>query len=157
MIELMAQTPPPGAVQTWVPAGLTALATMLAGYLVYRNARKANDISARTALADQQLAWTQQAMTEAREAKIEARSATETARAAGSAADSATRRAEDAEKRLGEVSDLAGRLMDWIGRVVRKAHAVDMDDSTAADVRELVRAINGGPPDLSLSQLRRDG
>jgi hypothetical protein len=55
------------------------------------------------------------------------------------------------------VLDTAGKLMDWIGRVVRKAHEVDQNDSTAADVRELLRVINGGPPEISLSQIKREG
>jgi hypothetical protein len=34
---------------------------------------------------------------------------------------------------------------------------VDQNDSTAADVRELLRVINGGPPEISLSQIKKKG
>jgi methyl-accepting chemotaxis protein len=156
-LDLTAQAVAPGAAQTWIPAALTALATALVGYLVYRNARRANNSSERDALTQSQLEWTRQAMAEAKEAKEDARQAVGTAREASAAADSATRRAEDAEKRLSEVTDLTGKLMDWIGRVVRKAHQVDHDESTPADVRDLLRAINGGPPELSTSRLHSGG
>lgn len=151
MIE--AATATPSATATWVPAALSTLAAIVGAWLVYRNATKANRITEQNQLADQQLAWTRQAMTEAQAAKAEAATATAAARAATTAADAAAGQARAAEGRLSEVLDTAGKLMEWIGRVVRKAHEVDTDASTAGDVRELLRVINGGPPEISLSQI----
>ncbi|MFL6109948.1 MAG: hypothetical protein ACJ786_01125 [Catenulispora sp.] len=153
MIEAATQTP--SVAQTWLPAALSAAAALIGAWLVYRNATKANRITEQNELAGQQLAWTRQAMDEARAAKDDARTATTAARAATTAANAATGRAEAAEGRLSEVLDTAGKLMEWIARVVRKAHEVDQNDSTAADVRELLRVINGGPPEVSLSQIKR--
>jgi hypothetical protein len=160
MIEAATQTP--SITQTWLPAVLSAIAALAGAWMVYRNAGKANRITEQNALADQQLAWTRQAMDEARAAKDDAKTATDAAngaeraaRAATKAANAATHRAEAAEGRLAEVLETAGKLMDWIGRVVRKAHEVDQNDSTAADVCELLRVINGGPPEVSLSQIKR--
>jgi hypothetical protein len=155
MIEAATQTP--SVTQTWLPALLSAVAALVGAWLVYRNATKANRITEQNELAGQQLAWTRQAMDEARSAKDDARTATTAARAATDAANAATTRANAAEGRLSEVLDTAGKLMDWIARVVRKAHEVDQNDSTAADVRELLRVINGGPPEVSLSQIKKRG
>lgn len=152
----------PTTAQSWLSAILPALVALAGAWLVYRNARKANRITEQNTLADQQLAWTRQAMTEAHEAKAEARSATDaaneaerTAKAATAAADAATRRAEAAESRLAEVTSLAERLMDWIGRVVRKAHEIDEGSVVSPGAQELIRVINGGPPEISASRLRR--
>lgn len=159
---ITAATQTPSVAQTLLPALLSALAAVVGAWLVYRNATKANRVTAQNLLAEQQLAWTRQAMDEARTAKTDAKNATDaandaerSAKAATKAADAATQRAEAAEGRLSEVLDTAGRLMEWIGRVVRKAHEVDTDASTPADIRELVRVINGGPPEISLSQIRK--
>jgi hypothetical protein len=161
VIEVLAQTPPTGA-QTWIPAAFSAVAAIVAGWLVYRNGRSANRVNEQDTLSKQQLAWTQQAMFEATAAKTEARAATEqageaerSAKAASAAADSATRRAASAEGRLSEVQELTGRLLDWIARVVRKAHEVEAGEVTDPHVRELIRAINGGPPEISSSEIRR--
>jgi hypothetical protein len=161
VIEVVAQAAPTGA-QTWLPAALSAVAALGAGWFVYRNGRGANRINQQAVLSQQQLAWTQQAMTEATEAKVEARAATEaagaaerSAKAATAAADMATSRADSAERRLGEVQDMAGKLMDWISRVVRKAHEVEIGDAADPHVRELLRVINGGPPEVSASQIKR--
>lgn len=162
----LASTPPtaPGFTQTWIPSIAAALVSLIVGYLVYRNARRANAITERSDLAKSQLEWTRQAMTEAQAAKSEARTATETAseaeraaRAATRAAESATRRAEVAESRLTDVQELAGKLVDWIARVVRKAHEVEAGEATDPHVRELLRVINGGPPEVSSSQIRKRG
>lgn len=143
----------PSTAQTWLPAAFTAMATILCGWLVYRSARGANRISETNSLSAQQLAWTQQAMAEAHEAKADAKMASEVARDATSAAEQASRRASAAEFRLGEVSRMADDLMQWIGRVVRKAHEVDVAEAPS-DVKELLRVINGGPPEISNAQLR---
>lgn len=160
MIDVLAQSPTEA--QVWIPTALSAVTAFAGAWFVYRNGRRANRINETATLSQAQLAWTQQAMNEATAAKIEARAATESsleaeraAKAATAAADSATIRADSAERRLGEVQELAGKLMDWIARVVRKAHEVDADDSTPADMRELLRVINGGPPEVSASQIRR--
>lgn len=161
MIEVLAQATPSGA-QTWIPAALSLAAALGGGWFVYRNGRGANRITEQATLSQQQLAWTQQAMTEATAAKTEARAATEqageaerSAKAAGAAADAATRRADAAEGRLHDVQDMAGKLMDWIARVVRKAHEVDAGEGTDPHVRELLRVINGGPPEISTAEIRR--
>src|SRR3954470_20671963 len=106
--------PTPNPVTTWLPALFTLVAALGGSYMVYRNARRANQISDRAALADQQLKWTQQVMVEATAAKSEARDATAAAKdaeraanAASVVAESAIRRADAAEVRLSQVSDLA--------------------------------------------------
>lgn len=151
----------PGTAQTWIPAVASALATIVVGWLVYRNAQRANKTSDQSSLSAQQLAWTQQAMTEASAAKVEAREATlaasaaeRAAKTATDAAESATRRADAAESRLNDVGELAERLIEWIARVVRKAHAERIGDNASPEVRELLRVINGGPPEVSQSRLR---
>jgi transposase-like protein len=154
MIEAAAVTNG-GPVQTVVISLASVLATLLGGYLVYRNARWANQIADRTGLSQQQLAWTQQAMTEATSAKAEAKEASTAAKAAGVAADAATARADAAEVKLRQVSDMADKLIDWIARVVRKAHADGIDDGASPAVQELLRVINGGPPEISTSRLKR--
>lgn len=152
----------PTVLQVWVPAVLSTLATVAVGWMVYRNSRRANLTTDRESLSGQQLAWTQQAMTEAQAAKADAKQALAAAavaeaaaKAAVSAADNATRRAEAAEERLREVTQVADSLMDWIQRVVRKAHADGIDDSASPAVLELLRVINGGPPEITSDRLRR--
>lgn len=156
MIE-MAAPAPPGAAATWVPAALTAVAAIVGAWLVYRNATKANRITEQNALAAQQLEWTRQAMTEARMAKDDAKSATDAANEAERTAKSATRAAAAAEGRLAEVLDTTSKLISWISRVVRKAHEVDQSGNHPDDVRELLRVINGGPPEISLSSIPKVG
>jgi hypothetical protein len=152
----------PSPLQVWVPAVLSAIATVAVGWLVYRSSRQANRTSDRATLAQQQLAWTQQAWTESQSAKLEAREAMaaagvaeSSARAASAAADSAARRADVAEQRLREVTTLTDSLVDWIARVVRKAHADGIDDRASPAVVELLRVINGGPPEITSDRLRR--
>lgn len=152
----------PGVAQTWIPTILSAAVALVVGIMVYRNARKANAVTEESELARRQLAWTQQAMSEATAAKMEARGASEAAghaeraaKAATDAADGANRRAEGAERRLREVTELTDRLMDWIVRVVRKAHADGISDAASPQVEELLRAINGGPPEVTLTRLNR--
>lgn len=154
--------PAPGVAQTWIPTVLSTVVALIVGYMVYRNARKANAITEESKLAERQLAWTQQAMSEATAAKIEARGASEAAghaeraaKAATDAADAANRRAEGAERRLTEVTELTDRLMDWIVRVVRKAHVDGIGTDASPQVEELLRTINGGPPEVSLTRLNR--
>lgn len=160
MILLAADAPT--AAQIWVPAVLSALATAIASFLVYRNAKSANAINGTAAFSQQQLAWTQQAMNEATSAKAEARSAVaaaseaeRSAKAAGDAAEAATRKATAAESRLAEVDSLADKLLDWIARVVRKAHADGIRDGASPQVEELLRVINGGPPEVTSARIRR--
>lgn len=160
----LAAAVPPGPAQTVLVSLSSIAATLLGGYLVYRSARQANRTSDRATLSQQQLAWTQQAMNEATAAKAEAKAATvsaveaeRAAHAAGVAATRATDRADAAELRLHNVSELTDKLMDWIARVVRKAHAVDIGDDASPQVRELIRAINGGPPEVSVTDLKRRG
>lgn len=162
MIPLAAAATTPTPAQVWIPALLSAVATILVGWMVYRNSRKANATTENATLSAQQLAWTQQAMVEATSAKTEARAATvaageaeRSAKTAREAADEATRRATIAEGRLAEVTNLTDKLMDWIARVVHKAHAQGIEDSTSPAVNELLRVINGGPPEVSTSRLRR--
>src|SRR3982751_1290331 len=152
----------PTTAQIWVPAVVSAVITIIGSYLVYKNSRRANAITADASLSAQQLAWTQQAMNEATAAKTEARAATvsageaeRSAKGAREAAGEATRRATLAESRLTEVTDVTNRLIDWIARVVRKAHAEGISDSASPEVSELLRIINGGPPEISSSRLRR--
>jgi type II secretory pathway component PulM len=160
----MAAAVPPGPAQTTIIAVSSAVITLIGAYLVYRSAQRANRINDRQSLSQAQLAWTQQAMTEATAAKAEARAATTSAieaeraaRAAGSAASAATERAEAAEARLIHVSDLTEKLIDWIARVVRKAHAEGISDNATPAVSELLRVINGGPPEISTTRLRERG
>lgn len=162
LLWMAAAAPTPTALQIWVPAALSAVATALAAFLVYRNSKRANVITERVSLSEQQLAWTKQAMSEALEAKTEARAAVESAanaerssRLASAAADSATLRADAAEVRLADVTELVDRLMDWISRVVRKAHVEGIGDDATPQVRELLRTINGGPPEVSSTRLNR--
>lgn len=152
----------PSGLQIWLPAALSAIAVVVAAYMTFRSSRRANLTTERISLSEQQLAWTQQAMTEAQAAKAEAKQALNAAgvaesaaRAATSAAESATRRAEAAEERLQEVSAVADNLMQWIARVVRKAHADGIGDGASPAVLELLRVINGGPPEVTSARLRR--
>lgn len=161
MIYLAAAVPP-GPVQTALVSIASVAAGLLGSYLIYRSAQRANRINDRAAFSAQQLAWTQQAMTEATAAKAEAKAATvsaveaeRAAHAAGVAAQEASDRADGAEARLRQVSDLTDKLMDWIARVVRKAHAEGISDNASPQVNELLRVINGGPPEISTSQLKR--
>lgn len=156
MIEL-ADPAAPSAAATWVPAALSALAGIVGAWLVYRNATKANRITAQNTLAAQQLEWTKQAMAEARAAKDDAKSATTAANEAERTAKAATKAAEAAEGRLTEVLETASKLIGWISRVVRKAHEVDKSGNHPADVRELLRVINGGPPEISLTKIPKVG
>lgn len=164
MITVAAAAVPPSTTQTTLVAVASVVATLMGAYLVFRSAQRANRINDRQSLSAQQLAWTQQAMTEATEAKAEARAATtsaaqaeRTARAAGTAATAATERADAAEARLNQVSELTEKLMDWIARVVRKAHAEGIGDGASPAVSELLRVINGGPPEISNTRLRKRG
>jgi type II secretory pathway component PulM len=148
--------------QTTLVAVASVIATLIGAYLVYRSAQRANRINDQQTLSQQQLAWTQQAMNEASAAKTEAKEATRSAaeaeraaHAAGVAAEHATDRADAAELRLRQVGDLTEKLLDWIARVVRKAHADGIADGASPQVEELLRIINGGPPEISTSQLER--
>jgi len=152
----------PGVAQTWIPTVLSVIASLILGAMVYRNARRANAITEETELAKRQLAWTQQAMSEATAAKVEARGAVEAAghaeraaRSATDAAEAANRRAEGAERKLREVTELTDRLMEWIVRVVRKAHVDGIGDEASPQVEELLRTINGGPPEVTLTRINR--
>lgn len=159
---LLAAAAQPSATQIWIPAILSTIATVIGGWLVYRTSRKANATTETATLSASQLAWTQQAMNEATAAKVEARAATaaageaeRSAKMAQDTADEASRRATVAEGRLAEVTTMADRLIDWINRVVRKAHADGIGDDASPAVTELLRVINGGPPEISSSRLRR--
>lgn len=152
----------PSPFQIWAPPVITAIASIIVGYLVYRNSQKANTTTERESLSGQQLAWTQQAMTEAQAAKADAKQALaaaalaeSAARTATAAAEAATRRADAAEQRLRDVTAVTDSLMDWIQRVVRKAHAEDIGDGASPAVLELLRVINGGPPEITSDKLRR--
>jgi multidrug efflux pump subunit AcrA (membrane-fusion protein) len=151
----------PSMIQVWGPAALAAVVSALAAVLVYRNSKRANVITERTSLSEQQLAWTKQAMAEAQEAKTEARAAVETAahaeqscRAAVAAADAATVRAEHAERRLTDVTELTDRLSDWIAEVVRQSHVDGIGAGASPQVKALLDAINGGPPEVSSLRAR---
>ena len=163
-MHLAAIPPAPSGAQTWIPAVFTAIVALLGSYLVYRASRQANKTTENASLSASQLAWTQQAMTEATAAKAEARAATvaageaeRSAKAARDTADEAARRAATAESRLAEVTAITDRLIDWIARVVRKAHADGINEHATPAVTELLRVINGGPPEISSSRLRRRG
>lgn len=161
-VAALGAAPAASGTQVWAPAVITAVASLAVGWMVYRSSRTANFTTDRANLSEQQLAWTQQAMTEAQAAKSEARQALaaagvaeQAAKQAIAAADSATRRADAADQRLREVTATTDSLMDWIARVVRKAHVDGIDDGASPEVLELLRVINGGPPEISTDRLRR--
>lgn len=81
--------------------------------------------------------WLTQAQSEAREAKTEASAARKEATEARADAEAAGRAMRDATDRFESV-------MRWVERVVRTAHEHPDD---------LVRIVNGGPPELTASRL----
>lgn len=130
-------------------AAFSALAAILCGLMVYKNAKRANDQT----MSSTQLQWVQQAMAEASSAKEDARQAKSDAKDAESQAASATAKAQQAEAKLQRVDVQIRELLAWIERVVVSAHATDPDQRD--QVALLLRIINGGPP--SLSAVRANG
>lgn len=141
-----------------VQAALVAAVVTLVGYFLNRQAaRRSRDEQQRDATAAAELAaenaarayevslsaesrqWLQQAQADAQGARNEAAAARKEATEARADAEAAGRAMRDATDRFESV-------MRWVERVVRTAH--DNPD-------DLVRIVNGGPPELTASRIPR--
>src|ERR1044072_5640463 len=146
----------PSGLQIWLPAALSAIAVVVAAYMTFRSSRRANLTTERISLSEQQVAWTQQAMTEAHAAKAEAKQALNAAGVAESAAPAATSAGEAGAP---GAAGAGGRWQEgpWgrdsvrrgVAGVVPRAHADGIGDGAAPAVLELLRVINGGPPEVT--------
>jgi hypothetical protein len=134
------------APQVWA-ALIAAAATMLGYVITTRTSRRATEQNrqvtaehAEVALSAETRQWLTQAQADAREARTESAGARREA-------SSARLEAETAARQLREVTESFASVMRWVERVVRTAHEHPED---------LVRIVNGGPPELSSTRVWRD-
>jgi uncharacterized membrane protein YqiK len=132
-----------------VAALITAVVTTLTFVITSRTSRKATRQQAEISLSAEARLWVTQAQAEVKDLKVETAAAKKEAGQARQDADAAMREVR-------EVRAEAESMMRWIERVVRLAHLPEVSDTEDPDVIRLLNAINGGPPGVSSSQLRRD-
>jgi FtsZ-binding cell division protein ZapB len=128
---------------------ITAVLTTLGFIVTSRTSRKATGQKTEIALSAEARLWVTQAQTEVKDLKIETA-------AAKKEASEARQDADAAKREVREVRAEADGMMRWYDRVVRLAHLPEVADTDDPDVIRLLDAINGGPPGVSSSQLRRD-
>jgi chromosome segregation ATPase len=136
--------------QTMIAAIISAVIASVGFVFTSRSANRATDRNSDVALSTEARAWVTQAQTDAREAKTEAAQAEKQSSEAVRRANHAEDQASQAERKLRDVTSTVDALIRWIERVVRSANDADVSE---ARLREI---INGGPPEMTGSRLRRD-
>lgn len=135
--------------QTMTAALVSAVITAVGMIFTSRSANRATDKTSDIALSTEARAWVTQAQTDAKQARNDAASAEKQSTEAMRRADHAEDQARHAERSLRDVTDTLDRLMRWIERVVRSANDPAVPE---ARLREI---INGGPPEMTGSRLKR--
>ncbi len=135
---------------TAIIAGLvSAVITVLGALITARVTSRANAGQYDVALSAEARQWVTQAQADAKQAKADAAAASKEAQSAREEAADARRQLRDAadefDRRLRDRDTRLESLMQWVERVVRTAH--DNPD-------DLVRVVNGGPPEFTTNRLR---
>lgn len=125
-----------------IAAVVTVVVAFVGAVITARTTRRANSQQTDVSLSAEAREWVTQAQDDAREAKTESA-------AARKESQEARTMAHDATIELREVRAQTDSLIRWIERIVRANHDPMVSD---ARLREMV---NGGPPELTSSRLRR--
>lgn len=136
---------------TAIIAGLVSIIiATVGGWITARVARRANEGQHEVALSAEARQWVTQAQADAKEAKNDAAAARDESERAWKRANQAERTmraaSDEFDRRMRERDAQLDSVMRWVERVVRTAQDHPED---------LVRIVNGGPPEFTAGRLPR--